>query len=194
MLKCVYFAWLWFRPPKSHPLGWGSSRWWFYLLRSRAQNKKRGTTMTNMPKITGNMVRLPDLHLPRQIAASRLEKRSLCLFQTKAGSWCFIPSNDTMVGQNIIQTPKSLPPFRGALRPDWEGEEASFTSCQKHLLAALCVSLKFINSQGGKMWQVHRPSADKTPLHPFVSLPKPTCLSDETCVVGPCTYTGMQTE
>ena len=34
----------------------------------------------------------------------------------------------------------------------------------------------------------------KTQLHPFVSLPKPTCLSDETCGVGPCTCTGMQPE
>lgn len=33
----------------------------------------------------------------------------------------------------------------------------------KNISRALCASLKSINSQGGKMWQVHRPSAEKNP-------------------------------
>ena len=103
---------------------------------------------------------------------------------------CFKPKLDPDVSYQAatqweakISSPKSLPPFRGALPPDWEGEEASFTSCQKHLSAALCASLKSTNSQGGKMCKCIDQVLKKNQLHPFVSLPKPTCLSDETCGV-----------
>ena len=51
----------------------------------------------------------------------------------------------------------------------------------KNISRALCASLKSINSQGGKMWQVHRPSAEKKNS----CIPLSPCRSRHACQMRP---------
>ena len=78
-------------------------------------------------------------------------------------------------------------PFRGALRPNWDGEEASFTSCNMHLTFAMWhphFCFMHLNA-----WLENEDCSWKETL----SFPKPTCLWDEagtgalcTCTLKPC--------